>query len=207
MKRIVISLSIIGVVSAIAIGGTIAYFSDVEKSEGNTLSAGTIDLAVNNQNPYSGAAVVTLYDVKPSKELPKILVYLRNVGNNDGIADLHFRLGTSNEGIDSESECEAESKVWDPEKELCVGQEQLNENICQAMLYDYCYDLNNNKNCDQTDPQGFTLPSQNVDLGSLLVGMMRRLWLSFHMNSDAGNEYQGDGCTFDIDFTLHQIMP
>jgi len=44
MKRILISLSIIGVVSAFAIGGTIAFFSDTETSTGNTFTAGTLDL-------------------------------------------------------------------------------------------------------------------------------------------------------------------
>jgi len=43
-KKLLISLSIIGIVAAIAIGGTIAYFSDVETSTGNTLTAGTLDL-------------------------------------------------------------------------------------------------------------------------------------------------------------------
>ena len=45
-KRILISLSVIGVVAAIAIGGTVAYFSDVAKSEGNTFSTGNADLKI-----------------------------------------------------------------------------------------------------------------------------------------------------------------
>jgi len=49
MKRILISLSIIGVVSAIAIGGTIAYFQDTETSTSNTLTAGTLDLQIDFQ--------------------------------------------------------------------------------------------------------------------------------------------------------------
>jgi predicted ribosomally synthesized peptide with SipW-like signal peptide len=50
MKRILVSLSIIGVVAAIAIGSTIAYFSDVETSTGNTFTAGTMDLKVKDSN-------------------------------------------------------------------------------------------------------------------------------------------------------------
>jgi len=53
-KRILISLSIIGVVAAIAIGATTAYFSDVEESKGNTFTAGSIDLKVDNESWYNG---------------------------------------------------------------------------------------------------------------------------------------------------------
>ena len=206
MRKILLSLSIIGVVAAIAIGATFAYFNDVETSAGNTLSAGTIDLTVNGQNPYSGAAVITLYDVKPSEEQPTIYVSLRNVGTNEGIADLHIRLGFSTENIDSESECEAEGKTWNEEDRICEGEEILNENICEMIIYDYCYDSHRNWECDSEDSQGIIEPSEDVDLGLLGPGT-RRLWLSFHLDEEAGNEYQGDTCTFDIDFTLHQIMP
>jgi len=48
MRKILISLSIIGVVAAIAIGATIAYFNDVETSTGNIFTAGTMDLKVDH---------------------------------------------------------------------------------------------------------------------------------------------------------------
>ena len=53
-KRILISLSIIGVVAAIVIGATTAYFSDTETSSGNTFTAGAIDLKVDNHCYYNG---------------------------------------------------------------------------------------------------------------------------------------------------------
>ena len=49
MKKILVSLSIIGVVAALAVGGTIAYFSNTETSTGNTFTAGTIDLQIDYQ--------------------------------------------------------------------------------------------------------------------------------------------------------------
>jgi len=48
-KKILISLTVIGVVAAIAIGGTIAYFSDTETSAGNLFVAGAIDLKIDNE--------------------------------------------------------------------------------------------------------------------------------------------------------------
>jgi len=53
-KKILISLGIIAVVSALAIGGTVAYFSDTETSTGNTFAAGSIDLKIDNHSWYNG---------------------------------------------------------------------------------------------------------------------------------------------------------
>ena len=48
MKKILISLSIIGAVAAIATGATIALFNDTETSTGNIFVAGTMDLKVDH---------------------------------------------------------------------------------------------------------------------------------------------------------------
>ena len=53
-KKIIISLSVIGAVAAIAVGGTIAYFSDTETSQGNTFTAGELDLQVDSTCHYNG---------------------------------------------------------------------------------------------------------------------------------------------------------
>ena len=47
-KKILISLSVIGMVAAVAIGGTIAYFSNTETSAGNIFVAGAIDLKIDH---------------------------------------------------------------------------------------------------------------------------------------------------------------
>jgi predicted ribosomally synthesized peptide with SipW-like signal peptide len=47
-KKILVSLSVIGVVAAVAIGGTIAYFSNTETSAGNIFVAGAIDLKIDH---------------------------------------------------------------------------------------------------------------------------------------------------------------
>ena len=53
-KKILISLSVIGIVATLAIGGTTAYFSDIETATGNTFTAGSIDLKVDNACHYMG---------------------------------------------------------------------------------------------------------------------------------------------------------
>ncbi|OGC78272.1 hypothetical protein A2619_05670 [candidate division WWE3 bacterium RIFOXYD1_FULL_39_9] len=53
-KKILLSLALVAVASAAAIGGTIAFFSDTETSVGNTFTAGAIDLRVDSQCTYNG---------------------------------------------------------------------------------------------------------------------------------------------------------
>lgn len=53
-KKILISLSVIAGIAAIVIGATTAYFSNTEKSEGNTFIAGAIDLKIDNECHYNG---------------------------------------------------------------------------------------------------------------------------------------------------------
>ena len=71
-KKILISLSVIGAVAAIAIGGTIAYFSDTETSTGNTFTAGAIDLKIDSNATYNGvgvpAATWALKDLVPTAD-------------------------------------------------------------------------------------------------------------------------------------------
>jgi spore coat-associated protein N len=65
MKKILLSLLTIALVSAVAVGATRAYFSDTETSAGNTITAGTLDLKVGGQD---GPAVahVTQTNIVPA---------------------------------------------------------------------------------------------------------------------------------------------
>ena len=79
-KKILISLSVIGVVSTIAIGGTIAYFSDVETSAGNTLTAGTLDLKIRDQDEFYRDGVTATWmatDVKPGNEYAFLVPFVQ----------------------------------------------------------------------------------------------------------------------------------
>ena len=56
MNKIILSLSMIAFVAAIAIVGTTAYFSDTEKSTGNTFTAGVFDLTIDSDCHFNGMA-------------------------------------------------------------------------------------------------------------------------------------------------------
>ena len=64
MKKILISLAVIGAVGAIAAGATGAFFSDTETSTGNTFTAGAIVRAALIQEDYPNA----LYSISEAPE-------------------------------------------------------------------------------------------------------------------------------------------
>jgi len=75
-KQILFSLIIIGTAAALLTASTFAYFSDVETSEDNTFTAGTIDLS----KPYDYH--ISSEDMKPC-ETRYIELKVRNDGNNE----------------------------------------------------------------------------------------------------------------------------
>ena len=79
MKRILLSLLTIGVVSASVFGASKAFFSDTEKSIGNTFTAGTIDISVDDQNPWLEQTPYQLSDMKPG-QTENINFVIKNVG-------------------------------------------------------------------------------------------------------------------------------
>jgi len=82
-KKILVSIFVIGIL-ALAMGwGTYSYFSDTETSTGNVFQAGTIDLAVNDENPWT-SKMFTFTDVKPCEDLTPFIINITNVGNNPG---------------------------------------------------------------------------------------------------------------------------
>lgn len=54
MKKLVTSAGLVAIAAAFVVGTTIAFFNDTETSSGNTLTAGEIDLKINNNSYYNG---------------------------------------------------------------------------------------------------------------------------------------------------------
>lgn len=54
MKKILLSIAMVALLSGGVIGATGAFFSDTETSSGNTFAAGAIDLKVDNESYYNG---------------------------------------------------------------------------------------------------------------------------------------------------------
>jgi|GEM_PF-1463641 predicted ribosomally synthesized peptide with SipW-like signal peptide len=187
-KKILASLIIIGILGFSLGWGTYSYFSDTETSSGNTFSAGTIDLEVNDMNPLEGA-LVTLKDMKPC-EWKYVTVKLHNVGTNPGDAWLHIKDIKESGGKHPEPE-----KETDPKNEI---------NDIQNWI---TFDL-------KLDGKIIIHPDDHIKLGDIecvwiYLGNLKpsteyTLTMSFHLQAETPNTYQGDYITFTIEFLLNQ---
>lgn len=219
MKKILFSLITIGVVGGLAFGATSAFFTDVEKSEGNTITAGTIDISVDENNPWS--TPVTIDDMKPSFVRWTRHV-VRNVGNNPLKLWKHIDdVATNNNGW-SEEECTEAIGTWqDPE---CIDPQQEAQNdIHKYIEYDMYiggtivdgdeqndwlggHNENGTVIIDEVD--GITLhdiESVFVYLGELIPDEDFVVWQSYHMKDETGNWAQTDQVSFTIEFFAEQV--
>lgn len=95
----------IALVATSAVGATRAYFIDTETSAGNTFASGTLDLAVDSENPLTSAKF-NVTNMKPGSQ-PKGTFNLQNVGTVNGYIDLENIVVTNNENSCLEPEQEA----------------------------------------------------------------------------------------------------
>ena len=65
-------------VMALVGGGTWAYFSDVETSTLNTFAAGTLDLEVDSENPWTSTPV-NILDIAPGDNSGDVTITCDNV--------------------------------------------------------------------------------------------------------------------------------
>jgi predicted ribosomally synthesized peptide with SipW-like signal peptide len=105
MKKILLSLLTVALVSSSAVGATQAYFSDTETSTGNTFAAGSLDLAVDENNGLN-TVKFTVANMRPGNQ-PKATYTLNNVGSLNGYLDLENISVSSNENGCLEPETDA----------------------------------------------------------------------------------------------------
>jgi predicted ribosomally synthesized peptide with SipW-like signal peptide len=219
-KKIIASLVTILVVGAAAIGGTIAYFSDVEVSTGNTFTAGTIDIAVDNENPWVSSGDYTFADMKPG-QIEYSNFTIKNVGTNPVnvvkkvALDSTFTETEKENGV-NEPECVKYGGTWSGS--ACTGGTAVN-NLEAVIKYDlsvkvYADDSATTPMWEQvlykvngsgTDVTLATLLNTNMALGMIPVGGRMDVIESYHMDAAADNEYQSDKMKFDITLTGTQL--
>lgn len=171
--------------------GSWAVFNDTESGGSFTATAGSLDLEVDG----SAALDVQIGDLKPSVWHYLGPFVLHNAGANPGVLDLHFADVVDDGGAETEPELEA-----DPSG--------LINDISNWIDVDWCIDgnVNGERNCSGADIGKLgQIESMVIDLETTLQPSVPvELWLSFHLQYEAGNEYQGDMSSFDVVVTMHQ---
>ncbi len=208
-KKILVSLSVIGVVAAIVIGGTIAYLNDVEESKNNAFASGSLDLEVNDENPCT-STVFDISNLKPG-DSGTATIRLKNVGTLPKQGKMPY---TSKVFITFENLTEDDVSCSEPESEVddtCgSGQEgELSEKL-NIRVRDY-WDPNCSSNLRFEETH--TLAGWVNDKGKTFLnddmpsGDVNCIVIDWSVPIDAGNIIQSDKATFDIKFTLEQTEP
>ena len=208
MKKIIISLSVIGVVSAIVIGGTVAYFSDTETSTGNVISAGTLSLSAGQSFTDS----VRLEDLKPS-----YVRFMEFTVTNDGNNPLRLWKHIENITTDESGINEPEQQWYDDNG---IGTEGKND-IDTVIEYDMYVggEIEWDDEAHTTghveggeviihEDDGITLAdveSHYIYIGELQPEETITIIQSYHMATDTENWAQSDTLTFDIELLALQL--
>jgi len=187
-KTILVSLVTIGLLASVIGVGTYAFFSDTETSSGNTMTAGTLDLKVwNGINWVDDPAVpalVTITDMKPSYDKWSQPMYLKVVDNP---AQLWMRLANVicvTNGTTEPELAAGDTTNWLPG----VTDFQIKVNDVKGLMM------------RMGDIIGAWLPLTNTTS----IGQEVKVEQYFHMVDTAGNEYQSDRCTFNVEFLARQ---
>ena len=222
MKKILLSVSIIMLVAATSVGITASYFSDTEKSVGNTLSVGTIDISINDQNPWSQQ--FALKDMKPGYT-DYINFEVQNAGPSANPVDVYKRiiidpLTAFSTGVQTEPECIEENGTWDNAAKTCSTPTAEDNQIDKAIKYDlivHVFDATGTEVWWQTiydDEVSIKDVYYNPDnsaydryvyLGLIPAGGKMKVEQSYKMAEETTNWAQGDIMTFDIEVKAEQV--
>lgn len=178
-KKILLSILIIGTVAVVAGAGTWAAFSDTEKSSGNTLTAGTMDLqlSADGTNFYQGiSSALSIADVYPGATGAMTgAITVKNVGSVPGKLTWTTAVASNDE-----------NGLTDPE--VKASDDATTGELGPYVTITYTADGTS------VDPAtGVTIaPGATVTIAAN------------YLIADAGNNIQSDIATFDVDFTLTQ---
>lgn len=176
MNRILTSILTISVVLGFVGHGIWAYnFGGVSGISG---IGNVVDIMVNGQSPWSEN-----YAIGPADPgyTGHINLTIRNIGNSP--ADLYLKLYnvTDSDVVRSDSEDKAEERIGekhDISKKIRVGVDNGLDNNDKGILKD--------------------IAGKSINIGKINIDDTVHMSITFHLEEDTGNEYQGDQSKFDI---------
>lgn len=195
-KRSILGMLLILAAFLLIGSGTLAYFSDTETSGSNLFTTGTIDLAVNGDNPWTGTFNASLNDIKPGM-LGWANVTLSNVGQNPMDVWLQIRDVTTNQGTDSEPES-SEALASDIDGVCRYGLVVGGSSILSSSSYTI------SAGSHQLAGSTTGVKDNYIWLGNIASGNTLNVNQSFSLDSATTNWAQGDNMNFVVEFYAQQ---
>ena len=171
-------------------GGTWAYFSDTEISTNNQLTAGTLDLKTDDADGVTQTLYAT--NMNPGDTVGPATIQLRNAGSVDGSTlDIAFSYVESDGSPNPVNKTADETAGMMEVTTLNYGGSSLLGSVSDANSNGYkdVYDL---KNADLTGQSG------------LNASATKNFEIAVQLRSETGNDFQADGITMTMTFTLNQ---
>lgn len=190
MKVIIsLTMALILIVSIIGVG-SFAHFGDTETSANNQLTAGTLDLKTDDVNGVSQ----TLYsaNMTPDDTVGPSTIQLKNSGSMNGSAlDIVFSY-VENDGSPNTVNKSADDTAGMMEvTTLSYDGSSLLSSVSDANTNGYkdVYDL---ANADLTGQSGIS------------ASATKSFQIAVQLRTETGNDFQADGITITMTFTLNQ---
>jgi len=190
MKKIlgltVVALLVIGMTGV----STWAYFSDTETSTDNQLVAGTLDLKTDDADGVTQTLYAT--NMKPGDSVGPATIHLKNAGSTAGSTlDIAFSYVEDDSGSNPPDMSADDTAGMIEVTTLNYNGSSLLGSVGDANTNGYkdVYDL---KNADLTGQSG------------LAASTTKDFEIGVQLRSDTGNDFQADGITLTMTFTLNQ---
>lgn len=210
MKKLLFSLMAVVVCVGI-VGSSLAYFTDVETSTGNTITAGTLDLKVSDRNEGFGDGVTqtwTMDNMQPGvTEVGPLSVNLQNSGN---VAGNHVEISFNHEIDESTYPVESDSN-WNSEPGDIARWLQITYMTYDTVNFLKKYtDANGNGFFDLEDLTMSPYTSDGGPLDNLPApppnnGGTTSFTMVLLFNAGATNDIQGDILITTVTFILNQV--
>jgi predicted ribosomally synthesized peptide with SipW-like signal peptide len=188
-RKIAIAVIALAMVAVLSSGLIYAYFNDTETSSGNSFAAGTLDLKINGAD---GGVPATF---SASNLAP---------GAHGNVEMTVSNVGTVGGGLVAQISNVVNTKGTTPEPEPLPD----NGELSSAIVLTVYLDSNGNDRYDAGDflydTGVLSTIGGSYNMGALAAGGSVVISIEYTVPTSVGNEIMGDGCTFDIVYTLTQ---
>jgi len=185
------SMILVMLASTLVGAGTVAYFNDTETVSGNMFSAGTLDLEVNDENPWT-STLISVSNMKPG-DTGEVTIKLENLGSLDGYVCMWIKDVINSPGDTPEPEPTSDDGELGANIEITIWQDD-GDNVLESD--------------EEVYVDGATLDSLNntkvVTNKPLSAGGTVYIGFSWEIPSTVGSEIMDDSVTFTIEFALTQ---